>query len=48
VTLDKIPLEDLIDKPGVMIDVYDKVHKTVKGELKVIENYVMTREDIVE
>jgi len=47
-TLDQIPLEDLIDTPGVMIDIYDKVHRVVNGELKVIENYVLTKEDIIE
>jgi len=46
--LDEIPLESLIDIPGVMIDMYDKVHKIVNGELKVIENYVLTREDVIE
>ncbi len=48
VTLDKIPLEDLIDQPGVVIDIYDKVNKVVNGELKVIENYVLSREDIIQ
>jgi kynurenine formamidase len=47
-TLDQIPLEDLIDTPGVMIDIYDKIHKIENGQLKVIENYVLTREDIIE
>jgi len=46
--LTDIPLEDLIDTPAVMIDIYDKVHRLVNGELKVIENYVLTREDIIE
>jgi len=45
--LDEIPMEDLIDVPGVMIDIYDKVHKYENGELKVIRNYAMTREDVM-
>jgi len=46
--LDEIPMEDLIDVPGVMIDFYDKVHRFEKGELKVVQNYALTREDIIE
>jgi len=47
-TLDQIPLEDLIDIPGVMIDIYDKVHHYVDGRLSVVENYALTRKDILE
>jgi len=46
-TLDQIPIEDLIDVPGVMIDVYDKVHHYKGGKLSVLENYALTREDIL-
>jgi len=46
--LDEIPLEDLIDVPGVMLDVYDKVHRVDKGKLKVVQNYAVTKEDILE
>jgi kynurenine formamidase len=48
ITLDQIPLDDLIDVPGVMIDVYDKVHIYKNGKLSLIQNYAMTREDIIE
>jgi kynurenine formamidase len=44
--LDQIPLEDLIDTPGVMIDIYDKVHRMINGNLTVVENYVLTRQDV--
>jgi kynurenine formamidase len=47
-TLDQIPLEDLINRPGVMIDIYDKVHKVVDGKLSTISNYVLTGEDVLE
>jgi len=46
-TLDQIPIEDLIDVPGVMIDVYDRVHRFSGGQLSVIENYAVTRDDIL-
>ncbi|CAL8102903.1 unnamed protein product [Orchesella dallaii] len=46
--LHEVPLEDLIDVPGVMIDIYDKVHKFKNGKLNVIENYALTRDDILE
>jgi len=46
--MDQIPLDDLIDTPGVMIDIYDKVHRMVDGKLSVIENYVLTKKDVVE
>lgn len=45
--LDRIPFESLIDIPGVCIDIYDKVHRYEDGELKVVENYVLTRDDII-
>jgi len=47
ITLDQIPIETLIDIPGVMIDVYDRVHRFENGKLSVIENYAVTREDII-
>lgn len=46
--LHEIPFEDLIDVPGVLIDVYDKVHRFKNGKLVVLENYVLKREDIIE
>jgi len=46
--LDEIPMEDLIDIPGVMIDVYDKVHRYENGAVKVVQNYAVTREDIMQ
>lgn len=46
--LHEVPLEDLIDVPGVMVDIYDKVHKFKDGQLSVIENYALTQEDILE
>ncbi|CAL8102897.1 unnamed protein product [Orchesella dallaii] len=46
--LHEIPFEDLIDVPGVMIDIFDKVHKFKDGKLVVIQNYVLTRQDILE
>ena len=46
--LHEIPLEDLIEVPGVMIDIYDKVHKFKDGKLSVIENYALTQEDVLE
>ncbi|CAL8102906.1 unnamed protein product [Orchesella dallaii] len=46
--LHEVPLEDLIDIPGVMIDIYDKVHKFEDGKLDVIENYALTQDDILE
>jgi len=45
--LDEIPMEDLIDIPGVMIDVYDKVHRFENGALKVVDNYAVSKEDIM-
>jgi len=45
--LDEIPMEDLIDVPGVMIDIYDKVHRYENGAVKVVQNYALTREDIM-
>ena len=41
-------MEDLIDVPGIMIDMYDKVHRYENGAVKVIQNYALTREDIIE
>ncbi len=46
--LDEIPLEDFIDKPGVMIDIYDKVHRVVNGNLTLVENYLLTKQDVLE
>jgi len=46
--LDQIPLEDLIDVQGVVIDIYDKVHQYKDGKLSVIENYALKREDVIE
>ncbi|ODM93024.1 Kynurenine formamidase [Orchesella cincta] len=46
--LHELPLEDLIDIPGVMIDIYDKVHKFKDGKLNVIENYALTQDDVIE
>lgn len=46
--LHEIPFEDLIDVPGVMIDIYDKVHVVRDGVLRVNENYGLTREDVLE
>jgi kynurenine formamidase len=46
--LHEVPLEDLIEVPGVMIDIYDKVHKFKDGKLSVIENYALTQEDVLE
>jgi len=47
-TLDQIPIEDLIDIPGVMIDMYDKVHHFENGKLNLVVNYALTREDIIQ
>lgn len=47
-TLSDIPLEDMLDVPGVCIDVYDKIHKFHEGKLEVISNYVVTKKDLVE
>jgi len=48
-TLDQIPLEDLIEIPGVMIDVYDKVHAYDKeGKANIVQNYALSREDILQ
>lgn len=46
--LSELPLEDLIEVPGVLIDIYDKVHKFRDGNLAVVENYAMTQDDILE
>ena len=47
-TLSEIPLEDMLDIPGVCVDVYDKIHKFQNGKLDVISNYVVTRKDLIE
>jgi len=47
-TLDQIPIDDLIDIPGVMIDMYDKVHHYENGRFNLVENYALTREDIIQ
>jgi len=46
--LHEIPLENMIDVPGIMIDIYDKVHQYKDGELTVIENYALTQQDVLE
>jgi len=46
--LDEIPLDTLLNVPGVMIDIYDKIHKIENGTLKAISSYVLSREDILE
>jgi len=47
-SLDQIPFEYLIDVPGAVIDVYDKVHEYKDGKLIVNHEYTVTREDIIE
>ncbi|CAG7830030.1 unnamed protein product [Allacma fusca] len=47
-TLDKIPLDTLLDVPGVCIDIYDKVQGVRNGQARVTSNYVITKEDILE
>ncbi|CAG7824708.1 unnamed protein product, partial [Allacma fusca] len=42
-TLDKIPLDTLLDVPGVCIDIYDKVQGVQNGRANVIPNYVLTK-----
>lgn len=46
--LHEIPFEDLIDIPGIVIDIFDKVHTFKNGKLTVIENYALKREDVIE
>ncbi|ODM96577.1 Kynurenine formamidase [Orchesella cincta] len=46
--LHEIPFEDLLNVPGVMIDIFDKVNKIRDGKLVVRQNYVVTRQDIME
>jgi len=47
--LDEIPLEDLLDLPGVMIDVYDKVHHVDKaGNVHIASNYMLTIDDVLQ
>ncbi len=46
--LSEIPWDDLIDVPGCMIDIYDKVHTYKNGQLIVDVNYALTVDDILE